>query len=114
MANKAVITSPVSRLREGVLYILKNEGYILNYSKVKEEGAASRFDIQLKYHYSTPVVSEIRVISKPGKKVYCSVDKIPLVKNGLGTVVLSTSQGVIADHEARIKKVGGEVLLKVF
>ncbi len=114
MANKAVITSPVSRLREGVLYILKNEGYILNYSKVKEEGAPSRFDIQLKYHYSNPVVSEIRVISKPGKKVYCSVDKIPLVKNGLGTVVLSTSQGVIADHEARIKKVGGEVLLKVF
>ena len=114
MANKAVITSPVSRSREGVLYILKNEGYILNYSKVKEEGVASRFDIQLKYHYSNPVVSEIRVISKPGKKVYCSVDKIPLVKNGLGTVVLSTSQGVIADHEARIKKVGGEVLLKVF
>ncbi len=114
MAKKAVITSPVSRLREGVLHILKSEGYILNYSKIKEEGVASRFDIQLKYHYSAPVVSEIRVISKPGKKVYCTVDKIPLVKNGLGTVVLSTSQGVIADHEARIKKVGGEVLLKVF
>jgi len=114
MAKKAVITSPVSLLRESVLHILKNEGYILNYSKIKEEGVASRFDIQLKYHYSSPVVSEIRAISKPGKKVYCAVDKIPLVKNGLGTVVLSTSQGVIADHEARIKKVGGEVLLKVF
>lgn len=113
MVKKSVVSSPVSKLREGVLTILKNEGYILNYSKVKE-GAKSRFDIQLKYHYSAPVVHEIEVVSKPGKKVYCPSDKIPLIKNGLGMVVLSTSQGVISDHEARIKKIGGEVLLKIF
>lgn len=114
MVNKPVITSPVSRLREGVLTILKNEGYILNFTKVKEAGIAARFDVQLKYHYSAPVVSEIQVVSKPGKRIYCNADKIPLVKNGLGMVVLSTSQGIIADHEARNKKIGGEVLLKVF
>lgn len=113
MANKITISSPVSKLREGVLSILKNEGYILNFTKVKE-GSVARFDIQLKYHYSAPVMHEIQVISKPGKRVYCNADKIPLVKNGLGMVVLSTSQGVVADYDARSKKIGGEVLLKVF
>ena len=105
MANKVSVSSPVSKLRESLLYVLKNEGYILNYTKVKD-GSVARFDIQLKYHYSSPVLHEIGVVSKPGKRVYCSADKIPLVKNGLGMVVLSTSQGILADHEARSKKVG--------
>jgi len=114
LAGKAVISSPVSRLRENILHLLKEEGYILNYSKVQEEGAAARFDIHLKYHYSAPVVNEIEVVSKPGRRIYCSVDNIPLVKNGLGMVIMSTSKGVIADHEARVKKLGGEVLLTIF
>lgn len=114
MAKKATISSPVSKLRENILHVLKEEGYILNYSKIKEEGVAEKFDIHLKYHYSAPVVNEISVVSKPGKRVYCNADKIPLVKNGLGAVILSTSQGVIADHDARNKKLGGEILLKIF
>lgn len=113
MANKVTISSPISKLRENILSILKSEGYILNYTKV-EEGSKAHFDIQLKYHYSAPVINEIQVVSKPGKRVYCHADKIPLIKNGLGMVVLSTSQGVLADHDARSKKVGGEVLFKVF
>lgn len=113
MAKKTTISSPVSRLRENILHVLKEEGYILNYSKLKE-GSVEKFDIHLKYHYSAPVVNEISVVSKPGKRVYCNADKIPLVKNGLGTVVISTSQGVIADHDARSKKLGGEILLKIF
>jgi small subunit ribosomal protein S8 len=113
MAKKATISSPVSRLRENILHVLKEEGYILNYSKLKE-GSTEKFDIHLKYHYSAPVVNEISVVSKPGKRVYCNADKIPLVKNGLGVVVISTSQGVIADHDARSKKLGGEILLKIF
>jgi small subunit ribosomal protein S8 len=113
MAKKATISSPISNLRENILTILKEEGYILNYSRIKE-GKVERFDIHLKYHYSAPVVSEISVVSKPGKRVYRSADKIPLVKNGLGMVVISTSQGVIADHDARTKKLGGEILLKIF
>lgn len=113
MAKKATISSPISSLRENILTILKEEGYILNYSRIKE-GNVERFDIHLKYHYSAPVVSEISVVSKPGKRVYRHADKIPLVKNGLGMVVISTSQGVIADHDARTKKLGGEILLKIF
>jgi len=113
MAKKATISSPVSKLRENILSVLKEEGYILNYSRIKE-GSVEKFDIHLKYHYSAPVVNEISVVSKPGKRVYCNADKIPLVKNGLGVVVISTSQGVIADHDARNKKLGGEILLKIF
>ena len=114
LANKPLISSPVSRLRENILHILKEEGYILNYSKVKEKDAAERFDIHLKYHYSAPVVSEIEVVSKPGRRIYCRADNIPLVKNGLGMVIISTSKGVIADHDARSQKLGGEILLKIF
>lgn len=113
MVKKSVISCPVSQLRENILQILKDEGYILSYSRVKD-GNFEVFDIHLKYHFSNPVVSEIQVISKPGKRVYCHANKIPLVKNGLGMIVISTSQGVMIDHEARTKKLGGEVLFKIF
>ncbi len=114
MAKRNTISSPVSRLRENILHLLKEEGFILGYSKIKEEKKAERFDIHLKYHNSAPVVGEIEVISKPGRRVYSSCDDIPVVYNGLGVVILSTSKGVLADHEAREKKLGGELLLKVF
>ncbi len=114
LAKRTTISSPVSKLRENILSLLKAEGFILSYTKIKEEGAQEKFDIHLKYHYSAPVVSDIEVVSKPGKRVYTTVDKIPVIKNGLGMVVLSTSQGVIPDYEAREKKLGGEVLLRIF
>ncbi len=113
LANRTVINSPVSKLRENILKILKEEGFILSYSKVKS-GNLEQFDIHLKYHYSNPVVSEISVVSKPGRRIYCRADEIPSVKNGLGMVIISTSKGVISDHEARVQKLGGEVLLKIF
>ena len=113
MVKKPVISSPVSKIRENILQILKDEGYIANYSKIKD-GSFERLDIHLKYAHSTPVVSEIQVISKPGRRVYSPSSKIPLVRNGLGMIVISTSQGVMPDYEARAKKLGGEVLFKIF
>lgn len=113
MANKSSIHLPFSKLRENILQILKQEGYILNYIKVMGD-AQEKFDVHLKYHYSSPAVNEIEVISKPGRRVYCSVDKIPLVKSGLGIVVLSTPGGIISDHQARDRRLGGEILFKVF
>jgi small subunit ribosomal protein S8 len=113
LAKRTVISSPVSKLRENILKILKEEGFILSYSKVKA-GNLEQFDIHLKYHYSNPVVSEVSVISKPGRRIYCRADEIPSVKNGLGMVIISTSKGVLSDHEARVQKLGGEVLLKIF
>lgn len=114
MAGRKVVNSPVSTLREAVLKVLKEEGYILNYSKLSQDNGIGRFDIHLKYNQSSPALSEISVVSKPGKRVYCAADEIPVVKNGLGMVIISTSKGVIADHTARDSKVGGEILLKVF
>jgi small subunit ribosomal protein S8 len=112
-AKRQTVSSPVSKLRENILKILKEEGYILNYSK-NNSAKLVKFDIHLKYSSSCPVVNEINVISKPGKRIYCNSDKIPLIKNGLGMVILSTSQGVIADHDARAKNLGGEILFKIF
>ncbi len=114
MVGRKVVSSPVSNLREALLKILKEEGYILNYSKIADKSGKSKFDIHLKYHLSAPVITEISVVSKPGRRVYCVADQIPVVRNGLGTVIISTSQGVVADHVARSSKIGGEVLLKIF
>lgn len=111
LAKRKTVNSPISRLRENILNILKEEGYILNYSKSPD---AKTLDIHLKYHLSKPVVSEIQVISTPGKRVYCGVDNIPLIRNGLGVVIISTCKGVVSDSFARTSRVGGEVLLKIF
>jgi len=114
LAKRQTVASPVSKLRENILKILKEEGYILNYSKNNSSDKA-KFDIHLKYSgHSVPVINEIEVISKPGKRVYCNADKIPLIKNGLGMILLSTSVGIVADYEARAKNLGGEILLKIF
>lgn len=115
MVKRKIVHSPISNLRESILKILKEEGYILNYSKLSGVGVGSaKFAINLKYHQSSPALSEIDVLSKPGKRVYCAADQIPVVKNGLGIVIISTSKGVVADHLARESKIGGEVLLRVF
>jgi small subunit ribosomal protein S8 len=113
LVKKTNISSPVSNLRECILKILQNEGYIASYNKLSD-GRFQKFNINLKYHNSSPAISEISVISKPGKRVYCSFEKIPLVKNGLGMAVISSSAGLLTDYEARVKKIGGEVLFKIF
>jgi small subunit ribosomal protein S8 len=111
LAKRNTIASPISKLREDILKILKEEGYILSYSKNPD---SKKFDIHLRYHLSRPVVSEINVISTPGRRVYCGSKEIPSVRNGLGVVIISTSKGVVSDSFARTNKVGGEVLLKIF
>ena len=113
LANKKSVVSPVSSLRENVLKILSEEGYISGYAKTNKDGL-ELFNINLKYHSGDSVIGDIEVVSKPGRRVYCSSDKIPLVKNGLGLVIISTSAGVLSGYQAKLKEVGGEVLLKVF
>lgn len=112
-ANKHSVSSPVSNLRESILKILKDEGYILNYLKVREK-SHDIFSIVLKYHNLQPALKEISVVSKPGKKVYCRADSIPLIRNGLGMILLSTSRGILPDYTARTEGLGGEILLKIF
>ena len=115
LAKRKTVKSSVSNLREDILKILKDEGYIISYAKLKEEGSTiDIFNISLKYHLNQPVISEIKVVSKPGRRIYCGSSDIPSIKNGLGLVIISTSTGVLPGYQAKVTKVGGEVLLKVF
>ena len=113
MRNKSKVSSPNSRLRESVLGVLKNEGYIRGYTVMERDGR-SEIEIELKYFDGEPVIREIERVSRPGRRVYASVKALPRVNNGLGISILSTPKGVMADHEARDQNVGGEILCTVF
>jgi len=113
MRNKSKVTSPNSRLRESVLGVLKNEGYIRGYTVVERDGR-SEIEIELKYFDGEPVIREIERISKPGRRVYTSVRNMPRINNGLGVTIVSTPKGVMADNDARDANVGGEILCTVF
>jgi small subunit ribosomal protein S8 len=112
--KKSTVSTPASKLRARVLDVLKSEGYIRDYSQVDYGNGKSELNIELKYFEGASVIREIVRISKPGRRVYVSVKTIPQVGNGLGIAILSTPMGVMADHEAREKNVGGELLCKIF
>jgi len=114
LRKKSKVSTPASKLRGNLLDVLKAEGYIRGYSKVEFDGGKSEFEIELKYFDGQPVIREISRVSKPGRRVYTSMQNIPRVANGLGVTILSTPKGVMADHAAREANVGGEVLCKVF
>ena len=110
--GRSSVTSPSSKLRAHVLEVLQREGYIRGFMEVEKDGR-KELDIELKYYDGTPVISEIRRISKPGRRVYSAVRDIPLVRNGLGIAILSTPKGVMSDNDARTQNVGGEILCRV-
>jgi small subunit ribosomal protein S8 len=111
-AQKTTVTSPASRLRVNVLEVLAREGYIRGYNR--DEGVKGALSIELKYHNGTPVIRQLRRVSRPGRRVYSGVKDLPRVYNGLGIAILSTPRGVMSDTEAREAHVGGEVLCTVF
>ena len=113
-SRKSVVSSPASRFRSNVLEVLKREGYIRNYSSVDIRPGLKELKIELKYHEGQPVISEIKRVSRPGRRVYYGIRDLPRVYNGLGIAILSTPRGVLSDNEARTAKVGGEVLCHVF
>ena len=113
MRNKSKVSSPGSKLRESLLEVLKNEGYIRGYAVVEKDGR-SELEIELKYFDGEPVIREIERVSKPGRRVYTSVRNMPRINNGLGVTIVSTPKGVMADHDARDANVGGEILCTVF
>ncbi|MDC0457690.1 30S ribosomal protein S8 [Pseudomonadota bacterium] len=113
-ANKSVVDAPASRFRGNVLDVLKREGYIRNFSQVEKRPGINEFKIELKYYDGKPVISEIKRVSTPGRRIYSSINDLPKTYNGLGISILSTPRGVMSDNEARAAKVGGEVLCQVF
>lgn len=112
--KKANVASPDSNLRRRVLDILHEEGYIRGYTRVEFPGNKAVLEIELKYDNGLPVISELSRVSRPGHRVYSSVEDIPRVRNGLGVTILSTPQGVLSDAQARERNIGGEILCTVF
>jgi len=114
-AKHRVVEIPASNIKKDITKILFEKGYILNY-KFEDEGPQGNIKIALKYHPETKnsAIKGIRRASKPGLRQYVGSDKMPRVLNGLGIAIMSTSQGVMTDKEARTKKIGGEVLCFVY
>ncbi len=100
---------PHSKIKESLAGILKDEGYIEDFTT---EGRSLR--VTLKYYGGKPVVAGLKRISKPGRRVYVAADDIPRVQNGLGICILSTSKGVLAGDTAKTQHVGGELLCEVW
>jgi small subunit ribosomal protein S8 len=113
-ANHRIVEIPASNIKKEMTKILFEKGYILNY-KFDEETKPGNIKIALKYHPVTKLsaINKLDRISKPGLRKYISADNMPRVLNGLGIAVLSTSQGLMTDKEARKLKIGGEVLCYV-
>ena|SRR5210317_1412057 len=115
MANHKVVEIPASNMKKDMTRILFEKGYILNY-KFEEEGPQGNIKIALKYNPQTKMnaIKSLKRISKPGLRKYVDKDHLPRVLNGLGVALISTSQGVMTDKEARSLNVGGEVLCYVY
>ena len=112
-AKHEVVEMPASRLKLEILEVLKNEGYITEYEKV-EDGKQGVIKVTLKYVNKERVIKGIKRISKPGLRVYAKSTELPQVLNGLGVAIISTSNGVMTDREARKNKLGGEVIAFVW
>jgi small subunit ribosomal protein S8 len=115
LAKHRVVEIPGSNLKREMTKILFDKGYILNY-KFIDDGLQGIIKIALKYDPETKVnaIKEIKRISRPGLRKYTGYRDVPRVLNGLGVAILSTSQGVMTDKEARTKSIGGEVLCYVY
>ncbi len=114
MAKFERVDIPSSKMKLSIAKMLKEEGYIKNYKLIKDKKQGT-LRLYLKYdENNVPVIGGLERISKPSCRVYVRHDKIPYVFNGLGTVILSTSKGILSDREARQQKVGGELLCKVW
>ena len=106
------VALPMSNLKCAVLDVLKSEGFILGYTKDIEKRA---INISLKYsRIGEPAISEVHKVSKPGKRIYSSIEDLPGYFNNMGIHILSTSHGVMSDRQAKKTNVGGEVICKVF
>ena len=112
--NKKVVDAPASRFRKNVLEVLKREGFIRNFEEKEMRPGINFFEIELKYYNGQPVITEIKRVSKPGRRVYSSIKNLQKTYNGLGISILSTPRGVMSDNEAREANVGGEVLCTIY
>jgi small subunit ribosomal protein S8 len=113
-ARKERVEIPGSRLKTQIAELLKKEGFIRDYT-VKSDGVRSTLVVQLKYTPDgEPVIRHIERVSKPGRRIYAPVEELRPIKRGLGTAIVSTSQGLLPDRECRKRRIGGEVICIVW
>lgn len=112
MVGKTSVSMPSSKLKANVANVLKDEGYIIDFSVSQE--SKTELTIELKYFEGKPVIAEIDRVSRPGLRSYASKGSLPSVRGGLGVAIVTTSQGVMTDRAARAAGIGGEVLCTVF
>ncbi len=116
-ASKAVreeAVAPYSKVKEGLAAILKEEGYVADFSTGADADGHKTLVVKLKYVDSAPAITGLRRMSTPGRRLYCRCGEIPLVLNGLGVAILSTSKGLMKDQDCRRQKLGGELICNVW
>lgn len=111
-ARKVSVAMPASKLKSAVAKVLEAEGYIESFS-TDDEGVKKTLTVKLKYYQNEPVIERIDRVSRPGLRVYKAADELPRVQGGLGIAIISTSNGVMTDRQARSNGHGGEVLCVV-
>ena len=110
-ASKAEVLMPASNMKQSIAKVLKDEGYITDYSV--SEGVKAEMSVSLKYFDGKPVIESIQRMSRPGLRVYKNKDELPKILNGLGVVIISTSKGMMTDRAARAAGFGGELICSV-
>lgn len=108
-SGKAEISAPTSKVKVAIAKVLKDEGYIENFSASDVEGKPT-LAVQLKYYQGRPVIDRLERVSRPGLRVYKGKDELPSILGGLGVAIVSTSKGVMTDRQARASGHGGEVI----
>jgi len=112
-AKKKIVTIPASNIKKSIIKLLFENGYITKYAFV-DDGLQGEIKIILKYDGKTSAINDIQRISKPSRRVYAPATEIPKVLNGMGTCIVSTSQGIMTDFQCRKAGVGGELIGKVW
>ena len=108
------VEMPSSKFRLKILEVLKNEGFISSFHIKKKENNKVSLIVDLKYYEGTPVIREIKRVSKPGRRVYSRAISIAKIQNGLGLAIISTNKGIMSDIDARKNNIGGEIICRVF
>ncbi|MBI2448053.1 30S ribosomal protein S8 [Candidatus Microgenomates bacterium] len=114
MAGLKTCVVRFSKINEALIGILKNEGYLSDYKIEEIEGRKSISTILAYHEKNSPAIRGLDRVSKPGRRIYSSSDKLPYVLNGLGMAIISTSRGLMTDKVARKEKIGGEIICKVW
>lgn len=104
---------PSSKVKQGIAKVLKDEGYIVDYTVTEEANNKASMNVQLKYYQGKPVIQELKRASRPGLRIYKGKDDIPNVLDGLGITIVSTSKGIMSGQLARSMNQGGEIICYV-